>query len=85
MKHWKSPWPQRAFEARGKRASYGGSWSRLSLKLRQNSPLCQRCGINPSEQVHHVVPVRADPRLKLDPRNVLVVCRACHEELDHPR
>ena len=84
MKHWKSPFAPKGSQLRGKRRHYSGSWTRLSLKLRQNSPLCQVCGAMPSEQVHHVVPVQVNPKLKLDPRNLLVVCRACHEGLDHP-
>jgi len=84
MKHWKSPFAPKGSQLRGKRSPYSGNWNRLSRKLRQNSPLCQRCGKNPSESVHHVVPVRQDPRLRLDPRNLLAVCRECHEVLDHP-
>ncbi len=85
MRHWKSPFVPRCRQVVGKRRHYSGSWSRLSKALRQNHPLCQVCGVLPSEQVHHVVPVQVDRRLMLDPRNLVVCCRACHEKLDHPR
>lgn len=83
MRTWKSPFKALASEVRGRRRHYGGTWSRLSRALRENSPLCQRCGKEPSAEVHHIVPVAADPRLKLDPRNLMAVCRRCHEELEH--
>jgi len=82
MKTWKSPYAALVSEVRGKRLGYGGSWTRLSLKLRQNNPLCQRCGIAPSDEVHHIVPLEVNPALKMDPRNLMVCCRACHEELE---
>jgi 5-methylcytosine-specific restriction endonuclease McrA len=82
MKTWKSPYAALVSEVRGKRLAYGGSWTRLSLKLRQNNPLCQRCGIAPSDEVHHIVPLEINPALKMDPRNLLAVCRACHEHLE---
>lgn len=83
MRTWKSPFAALVSEVRGKRLAYGGSWTRLSLALRQNSPLCQRCGVAPSDEVHHVVKVSVNPSLKMDPRNLMAVCRACHEELEH--
>jgi 5-methylcytosine-specific restriction endonuclease McrA len=83
MRIWKSPFRRLAYEVRGKRRHYGGSWSRLSKTLRENNPLCQSCGQEPSTEVHHVVPVAVDQRLKLDPRNLLAVCRRCHERLEH--
>ena len=82
MKTWKSPYAALVSEVRGKRLAYGGSWTRLSLKLRQNNPLCQRCGIAPSDEVHHIVPLEVNPALKMDPRNLMAVCRSCHEELE---
>lgn len=82
MQNWKSPFKASAYKALGIRRHYSGAWARLSLKTRQNHPLCQRCGSAPSVEVHHVVPLRLDPRLAMDPRNLLAVCRPCHEELE---
>ena len=83
MRIWKSPYRALACEVRGKRLHYGGTWSRLSRTVRENNPMCQRCQKEPSVEVHHIVPFAIDPRLKLDPRNLLAVCRRCHEQLEH--
>lgn len=85
MKHWRPPWSTKPSPSRSIRKSYGGSWSRLSATLRENNPLCQVCGVLPSEEVHHKIPVKVDPRLKLVPSNLLAVCRSCHERLEHGR
>lgn len=85
MKHWRPPWSTKASPARGSRKGYGGTWTRLSATIRENNPLCQVCGTQPSVEVHHKVAVKADPRLKLVASNLLAVCRECHERLEHPR
>jgi 5-methylcytosine-specific restriction protein A len=82
MKFWKPPHERRASSPHGKRPSYGGTWSRLSRTIRENNPHCQECRSAPSTEVHHIVPVAADARFKLDPRMLRAVCRPCHERLE---
>lgn len=42
---------------------------------------CQRCGrfvFGKRAQVHHVVPVKKNPLLKLEPNNLRLLCPVCH-------
>lgn len=42
---------------------------------------CNRCGKfihGRKAHVHHVVPVRVNPKLKLDQLNVILLCNVCH-------
>lgn len=42
---------------------------------------CQRCGkfvFGKQAQVHHIVPVKANHLLKLEPRNLKLLCPPCH-------
>lgn len=38
---------------------------------------CQDCG-NPATDVHHILPWRAYPALRVDPGNGISLCRSCH-------
>jgi 5-methylcytosine-specific restriction protein A len=64
-------------------AGYDGRWKKMSERLRAQHPLCQDCLANdrvtPSEHCHHIVPISVDPSRRLDPSNIAVLCRACHE------
>lgn len=42
---------------------------------------CQRCGkfvFGRAAHVHHVVPVKKNSNLKLDPNNLRLLCSKCH-------
>lgn len=42
---------------------------------------CQRCGsfvFGRRAHVHHVVPIKKNPLLKLDPNNLRLLCDVCH-------
>ncbi|WP_312754028.1 HNH endonuclease [Rummeliibacillus suwonensis] len=42
---------------------------------------CQRCGrfvFGRQAHVHHVVPIKKNPLLKLDPNNLRLLCPKCH-------
>lgn len=55
---------------------------RLSRTTRANHPMCQEnCG-RPSTEVHHIVPWSESVVLRLDPKNLVAVCRDCHERLE---
>ena len=42
---------------------------------------CQRCGkfvFGKQAHHHHVIPIRVNPKLKLDPDNIKTLCAKCH-------
>lgn len=69
-------------EARG----YDDTWQELSRRVRHERPLCEQCEkegrITSSVEVHHVVPIRVAPALRLERANLMAVCKACHERLE---
>lgn len=58
-------------------------WYQLSRRYRKQHPLCERClqfdRTTPATEVHHKVPIRQDPSLRLNWDNLMAVCRQCHE------
>lgn len=58
-------------------------WRTLRLeKLTKHQYRCQVCTArNLRNDVHHKRPVRQYPHLALDPGNLLLLCRRCHESL----
>jgi 5-methylcytosine-specific restriction protein A len=45
--------------------------------------LCQRCGrfvFGKKAHVHHVIPIKEDPTLRLDENNLMLLCPRCHIE-----
>lgn len=65
---------------------YGSDWARLSKRIRTERPLCQVCQaqgkVTAATEVHHLLPITLSPHLRLEPTNLLSVCRVCHEELE---
>jgi 5-methylcytosine-specific restriction endonuclease McrA len=56
----------------------------LVAALLAERPICERCGTNPSDDVHEVVS-RARGGSILDTSNLVCLCRSCHRWLtDHP-
>lgn len=53
-------------------------WKRFRLVVLGNYPLCQRCGVATSRDVHHVKSPRTHPDLAFDPLNVEALCKSCH-------
>lgn len=44
---------------------------------------CQKCGrfvFGKHAQVHHIVTIKKNPLLKLDPNNLMLLCPSCHME-----
>ena len=60
----------------------GRPWRSLSLNLRASRPLCEVCMVKPSTEVHHKVKWADSVEGRLDPKNLVAVCRACHEILE---
>ena len=72
--------PKRTGESR--RREYDRKWRVCSENFRAHNPLCFDCSkegkVTPSQDVHHIVPIREAPHLRLDPKNLVALCRACH-------
>lgn len=49
----------------------------LVAQLLADHPICERCGSNPSQDVHEIVS-RARGGDILDPANLRCLCRSCH-------
>lgn len=57
-------------------------WKSLSsFVYEREKGKCQRCGkfvFGRQAHRHHVVPIRKNPLLKLDPNNIRLLCPKCH-------
>ena len=64
---------------------YDNEWKKLRNAVYRESPLCKMClskgRTTPGEIGHHITPVNEAPELRLDPDNIMMVCRKCHGEL----
>jgi len=64
---------------------YDNQWRLLSEKIRQERPLCEAClrsGISTAaDEVHHIIPIDEAPWLRLEPKNLLSLCTACHDKI----
>lgn len=54
------------------------AWRRVSRLVRLRDGACVECGATSQLTAHHLVPVRVDPSLALDPDNCITLCRRCH-------
>ena len=74
---WKPTRTRSAHTGKGKKAM-----ENLSRVMRANYPFCQVCQVRPSTEVHHFVKWKDSVVGRLDARNFLVCCRACHEQVE---
>lgn len=65
-----------------KRGAYDYAWRQLSIYYRKKNPLCERCKeagrTAIGRHVHHVVPIRVAPELRLEYANLRSLCTVCH-------
>lgn len=59
------------------------AWKAVRLQvLKRDSFLCQKCKragrVTPASTVHHIISIRVDYSKRLDPKNLEVICAACH-------
>lgn len=65
------------------------NWRRLSLvrknmlEYRRLNPACEWCGRTKNLNVHHIIPVWAQPMLAWVKSNLVVGCRKCHLYVYH--
>ena len=66
------------------KGSYDHQWRKLSERTRAEKPLCEDCyaqgNAEPSVEVHHIVPIEVNPRLRLEPSNLASLCKSCHDK-----
>ncbi len=69
-----------------------GAWvNARDMAYKRAGGLCERCRekglIVPGEEVHHKIPITkanvTDPEITLNLDNLILLCRACHEEQHH--
>ncbi|MFJ7756312.1 HNH endonuclease [Peribacillus muralis] len=56
---------------------------RRSFIYERERGCCQKCGrfvFGKQAQVHHIVTIKKNPLLKLDPNNLMLLCPSCHME-----
>jgi len=63
---------------------YDNTWRKLSERYRLENPLCVDCHsrgkVKPATEVHHLRKISEAPGLRLDPANLVSLCRACHRD-----
>lgn len=62
-------------------------WKSMRLFIYQRERgCCQKCGrfvFGKHAQVHHVVTIKQNPLLKLEPNNLMLLCPKCHMEMEN--
>lgn len=65
------------------RRGYDSTWVKVRKTYLLQHPLCEECEkhgrVMPAAEVHHIVALR-DGGARLDPDNLMAVCRACHQK-----
>jgi len=78
--------PTQKHKTTSKERGYDSRWDRLSRRKRIHNPLCEEClrngMVTAAEEVHHIVPIRVRPELRLEWGNLMSVCRSCHERIE---
>lgn len=49
-------------------------WPRVRAEHLKRHPACEACGQKDHLQVHHILPFHVDPKLELDPSNLITLC-----------
>lgn len=63
---------------------YDAAWRRFRRRFLSEFPLCRDCQQNGvltvATEVHHLVKIRDNPARRLDPSNVIGLCKPCHSK-----
>lgn len=61
---------------------YDKTWQKFREMVLNERPLCVDCkalgSLVPALELHHLIRVREQPELRLEPTNVIGLCKACH-------
>ena len=61
---------------------YDSKWRKVRAEKLKRDPLCFDCTlagrVTPANEVHHIVKVKDAPKLRLDMRNLMSLCKPCH-------
>lgn len=85
-RHWKES-RKRYDDARGTppERGYDQTWGNLRLLYLAEHCLCEECKkagiLKAAQEVHHVIPISQRPDLRLDPENLMALCKPCHSRL----
>ena len=67
-----------------KQRGYDSRWKRLSIRVRDEQPLCPDCEAEgraePATEVHHIVPIALAESLRLERSNLIALCSRHHAE-----
>jgi 5-methylcytosine-specific restriction endonuclease McrA len=63
------------------------TWKAIRAQLRRDRPLCcnplkRHDGPQPTEHIHHIVPITEDPSRVFDLRNLAPLCVDCHGAIE---
>lgn len=58
-------------------------WGKLRDEWIKEHGSCAACGGKTNLEAHHVVPFFVEPKLELDPGNLLTMCSTCHLVFGH--
>ena len=70
----------------GTGAKRSSQWPTLEKHFLESHPTCAACGSKNRLNVHHCKPFHLDPKLELDPNNLITLCmdtKECHLHLGH--
>ena len=70
-------WSPEYREARRIRDS--SRWKDLRDMCVRADPMCEMCGVSPTEDVHHIEPLVEFPGKAYDRSNLMAMCKRCHE------
>lgn len=72
----------RLYRQSAARRGYDSTWWKVRRAFLSQHPLCEDCQaagrVRTADQVHHVKKVADRPDLRLDPSNLMSLCRSCH-------
>lgn len=66
-----------------KALSRGSEWRNARNRHIEQEPYCQACGRENQLEVHHVIPWHIDESLRVDPYNLITLCKPCHFRFGH--
>lgn len=65
------------------KSPYDARWQRFRKGKLMRNPLCAYClelgHTTAATDVHHVIPIRDAPELRLSDANTIALCKACHD------